>query len=431
MLPVDTAPDRLAQLLDVVVGSVGESIGPEEVARRAYLSRFHFDRLVSAALHESPAAFRRRLLLERAAYRMARDPGVAVIEVAYDAGYGSPEAFTRAFARAYGAPPSAHRRTPGPFRLPAANGIHFHPPGGLSLPGDRGGPPMSIAERLLAHDEWLVGQLLERAAELPPEELDRPLESSYEPLDEEPTIRSLLGHLVYSKERWIAAVEGREPPAGHETSLDELRERWAQIAPAFRRIVVEADARGALDDAFVDATCDPPRTFTYAGMAMHVATFSAHRRTVVIGALWRLGIRDLGSGDPASFEPTAPGPRRRRAPRRRVPGVAEQTFAPRFAGRRAIISGGGRGIGEAIARRFAAEGAEVMVVARTGDEVEAVAASIAEAGGRAFAHAADVGDEAQVDAALDGGAGPLGARRRARQLRGHRPRLRLPRLPGG
>lgn len=80
--------------------------------------------------------------------------------------------------------------------------------------------------------------------------------------------------------------------------------------------------------------------------------------------------------------------------------MAEQTFAPRFAGRRAIISGGGRGIGEAIARRFAAEGAEVMVVARTGDEVEAVAASIAESGGQAFAHAADVGDEAQVDAAV-------------------------------
>jgi AraC family transcriptional regulator len=36
-----------------------------ELARRAHLSRFHFDRLVAASLGESPAAFRRRILLER------------------------------------------------------------------------------------------------------------------------------------------------------------------------------------------------------------------------------------------------------------------------------------------------------------------------------------------------------------------------------
>jgi len=62
-----------------------------------------------------------------------------------------------------------------------------------------------------------------------------------------------------------------------------------------------------------------------------------------------------------------------------------------------IVSGGGRGIGEAAARRFAAEGADVMVVARTASEVEAVADSIAGAGGRASAHAADVSDSAQVE----------------------------------
>ena len=53
-----------------------------------------------------------------------------------------------------------------------------------------------------------------------------------------------------------------------------------------------------LDETFVDATCDPPRVFTYGGMLAHVLTFAAHRRTLAIGALHSAGITDLGAGDP-------------------------------------------------------------------------------------------------------------------------------------
>jgi len=61
-----------------------------------------------------------------------------------------------------------------------------------------------------------------------------------------------------------------------------------------------------------------------------------------------------------------------------------------------LVSGGGRGIGEATARRFAAEGADVLVVARTAAEVDAVAASIGEEGGSAWSQSADVADSDSV-----------------------------------
>lgn len=63
-----------------------------------------------------------------------------------------------------------------------------------------------------------------------------------------------------------------------------------------------------------------------------------------------------------------------------------------------LVTGGGRGIGRAIARRFAAGGARVAVVAGTGAEIEEVAAGIDPAGIRALAVPTDVTDEGQVRA---------------------------------
>ena len=63
-------------------------------------------------------------------------------------------------------------------------------------------------------------------------------------------------------------------------------------------------------------------------------------------------------------------------------------------GKVAIITGGGRGIGRAIARRFAAEGAAVLVAARTESEIRGVVAEIEQDGGRAAYVTGDVSREA-------------------------------------
>jgi 3-oxoacyl-[acyl-carrier protein] reductase len=67
----------------------------------------------------------------------------------------------------------------------------------------------------------------------------------------------------------------------------------------------------------------------------------------------------------------------------------------------AVVTGAGRGIGRAIALKFASEGADVVVVSRTQENSEKVAAEIRALGRQAWAHAVDVADAAAVNAAAE------------------------------
>ncbi|ADB29445.1 transcriptional regulator, AraC family [Kribbella flavida DSM 17836] len=276
------------------------------LARRAHLSRFHFDRVISAAAGESPAAFRRRLLLERAAYRLLAEQ-VGVLEIAVDAGYSSHEAFTRAFTRAYGMSPRTWRREPSRvFFLAAPSGVHFQPPAGLRLPARKEVKGMDVLVRMVEHHVWLTGELIDRGSRLDAAALDRPIELSIEGIDDDVTIRYLLDRLVWQQEMWLASVEDRPfqvPECGREvrTPIPDLRSRHAVAGERFVALINQLNEQGRFDESFVDTTCEPPRVFTYGGMVAHVLTFAAHRRSLLVGAFHSAGVRDLGFGDPMQF----------------------------------------------------------------------------------------------------------------------------------
>jgi citronellol/citronellal dehydrogenase len=72
-----------------------------------------------------------------------------------------------------------------------------------------------------------------------------------------------------------------------------------------------------------------------------------------------------------------------------------------FAGQTVVITGGGSGIGRCTAHELAALGAEVAIVGRNADKLNAVQAEIRDDGGRASIHPADIRDEAAVSGVID------------------------------
>lgn len=289
-------PDRLRELLDAVLAEPNRTL--DEMAGAAHASRFHFARTVSAAAGESPAALRRRVLLERAAWQLSE--GVRVIDAALAAGYDSAEGFSRAYTRAFGAPPSVHGAG---HWLPSTNGIHFHPPMSMWIEEQRTASSPLLEQQLL-HDADDTAALIAYAATLPAEVVmhaQRPGQRVLDWTGEEASIAAALAGLVVAKEIWLAVLEGRIQPKAPALSspklLAELAERHAAVSAAWTARVREIDRNGAWQDRVIDALCVPPESFQLSGVVAHVLHYGAHRRELVRGMLAEHGLERDG-GDP-------------------------------------------------------------------------------------------------------------------------------------
>lgn len=101
----------MRRVLEHIEANLAQPLDLKTLAAVASFSPFHFHRLFAAWMGETLGDYLRRRRLERAATRLRADPSLPVLHAAIDVGFGSGEAFARAFRAHFGSAPSAWRRT--------------------------------------------------------------------------------------------------------------------------------------------------------------------------------------------------------------------------------------------------------------------------------------------------------------------------------
>ena len=100
---------RMHRVLEHIDRRLDEQLELDTLARVANFSSFHFHRLFTAWFGETLGEYVRRRRLETAAVRLVAQPRLPVLQVALSVGFGSTEAFARAFKARFGSTPTAWR----------------------------------------------------------------------------------------------------------------------------------------------------------------------------------------------------------------------------------------------------------------------------------------------------------------------------------
>ncbi len=100
-------------IIDAAIACINDHLAGdlhlEHVARAAGLSPFHFHRIFTARVGETPGSFLNRVRLERAANYLIKDKNSSVTQISASLGFSSAAVFSRAFKKYFGLPPGEFR----------------------------------------------------------------------------------------------------------------------------------------------------------------------------------------------------------------------------------------------------------------------------------------------------------------------------------
>lgn len=144
--------ERMLRVLVHIQQHLDEELSLEGLAGVAAFSPYHFHRIFRGMLGEPVKEHIRRLRLERAAMRL-KHSDMPVTMIAFEAGYETHEAFTRAFKAMGGLSPSEFRSRNGTHsRVAAPSRVHYQEDGALNdfSPVHPGGDEVDVTQRIVS-----------------------------------------------------------------------------------------------------------------------------------------------------------------------------------------------------------------------------------------------------------------------------------------
>lgn len=108
---------RINQVMDYIDQHLEQALELKDIASIANYSPFHFHRIFTFLIGETPFNYIQCLRLERAAIKLLQDPLLPITEVAYSCGFGSISLFSRTFKKYYGITPTQFTQSEKPIFL--------------------------------------------------------------------------------------------------------------------------------------------------------------------------------------------------------------------------------------------------------------------------------------------------------------------------
>ena len=120
--------DSVSLVCDFISRNLDDEMSLESLSEIAGFSKYHFHRLFRARMGLSLYDYVQLSRLKRASYRLAFHPAERIIDIALEAGFERPEAFSKAFKRRFGQSPSGFRKAPD-WPLWQSRFVFVHPEG--------------------------------------------------------------------------------------------------------------------------------------------------------------------------------------------------------------------------------------------------------------------------------------------------------------
>ena len=108
----NTYTKRISRVCDYISQHLNEPLTLDNMSDVAALSKYHFHRVFSAYCGVSVTKYIQLARLKRASFRLAFEKNIRIIDIAFEAGFESAEAFARAFKRTFLQSPSEFRAQP-------------------------------------------------------------------------------------------------------------------------------------------------------------------------------------------------------------------------------------------------------------------------------------------------------------------------------
>jgi uncharacterized damage-inducible protein DinB len=148
---------------------------------------------------------------------------------------------------------------------------------------------MDLLDRLLEHDRWATGQLLELSRSLTDAQLDQEFDIGHR------TLRATLEHIIVNIDFWTALMTERPVDARQDDrSLVALSERYERYYATFATLARQLRDEQRLDDTFTDHYAARK---SFGGTILHVVLHNAEHRTEAVHIFERLGLPNVPEVD--------------------------------------------------------------------------------------------------------------------------------------